>query len=250
MARHTFTAIVLTIVVGFAPVAGKEPEPLTFSSGERQVVLIELFTSEGCSSCPPADNWLSDLQDEAGIWSDFVPIAFHVDYWDYIGWRDRFAKPEFSTRQRRYADEGSASIVYTPGFFWSGREWRGWFHGKLLPASRSVVGNLSIEVGEQEVSARFEPEQEVEGSLAIHVALIGMNLESRVNAGENVGKTLRHNFVVLKTGTARMHKARDTYSGQLKLSKSDVDATATAIVAWVSPRNRQMPIQATGGFLR
>src|SRR4051812_18118930 len=60
--------------------------------------LIELFTSEGCSSCPPADEWLHDLGKQPGLWTDFVPVAFHVDYWDYLGWKDIFSTPEFSER--------------------------------------------------------------------------------------------------------------------------------------------------------
>jgi len=64
-----------------------------FTSTARQVNLVELFTSEGCSSCPPAEGWFSKLKQEPGLWTDFVPVAFHVDYWDTIGWTDRFASP-------------------------------------------------------------------------------------------------------------------------------------------------------------
>jgi len=66
---------------------------LEFSSGTNHVSLVELYTSEGCSSCPPADRWFSELKRDDGLWREFVPLAFHVDYWDYIGWQDRFASP-------------------------------------------------------------------------------------------------------------------------------------------------------------
>ena len=68
--------------------------PLKFSSGGTRTHLVELYSSEGCSSCPPAEKWLGDLRDEAELWRDFVPVAFHVVYWDHLGWRDRFASKE------------------------------------------------------------------------------------------------------------------------------------------------------------
>lgn len=76
---------------------------LTLESGEERVRVIELFTSEGCSSCPPADAWLSGLMDDPGLWNSLIPVAFHVDYWDHIGWKDRFSDAAFTERQRRYA---------------------------------------------------------------------------------------------------------------------------------------------------
>src|SRR5437899_10682781 len=83
--------------------ASAQTTGVTFQSSEKQTALLELFTSEGCSSCPPAEAWLSRLQDSTGLWRDVVPVAFHVDYWDYLGWRDRWAAKDFSERQRAYA---------------------------------------------------------------------------------------------------------------------------------------------------
>jgi len=74
-----------------------------FRSRESQTALLELYTSEGCSSCPPAEVGWSKLKTSAGLWLDFVPIAFHVDYWDDLGWPDPFATPTASKRQRAYA---------------------------------------------------------------------------------------------------------------------------------------------------
>src|SRR5438477_9939189 len=73
---------------------------MVFESGPARVHLLELFTSEGCSSCPPAEAWMTKLKDNPGLWHDFVPIAFHVDYWDHLGWRDRFAAKEWTARQQ------------------------------------------------------------------------------------------------------------------------------------------------------
>ena len=72
------------------------------SSTAEQTMLLELYTSEGCSSCPPADHWLSKFKQDSRLWRQIVPVAFHVDYWDYLGWGDRFAKAEFTQRQQHY----------------------------------------------------------------------------------------------------------------------------------------------------
>jgi hypothetical protein len=93
-------ALLLINIIGMPA----SPMPATtFESGEVQNSLIELFTSEGCSSCPPAEKWISALKSNQDLWKKTVPVAFHVDYWDRLGWRDRFAKPEFTSRQQHYA---------------------------------------------------------------------------------------------------------------------------------------------------
>ena len=106
--------------------ADARAEPIVFQSSESQVSLVELFTSEGCSSCPPAEKWLSDLKAAPGLWKHFVPVAFHVDYWDYLGWRDPWASKAFSDRQRAYAQLWRGDSIYTPGFVLNGQEWRSW----------------------------------------------------------------------------------------------------------------------------
>ena len=116
----------------FAAVAA-HAAPLEFQSREQQTSLLELYTSEGCSSCPPAESWLSQLKAKTGLWSDFVPVAFHVDYWDSLGWRDKWASPQFTERQRAYAAASASANVYTPEFVLNGAEWRNWFGLKGAP---------------------------------------------------------------------------------------------------------------------
>src|SRR5436190_11363063 len=99
----------------FAGCAGYSA-PLRFESPERQTALLELYTSEGCSSCPPAETWFSKLKNAPGLWTNFVPVAFHVDYWNRLGWRDKFSDAQFSERQRAYAQLWSAENIYTPEF--------------------------------------------------------------------------------------------------------------------------------------
>lgn len=94
------------------PVSMVPPAPATILrplTAARPVV-VELFTSEGCASCPPADRYLAELATQR----DLLPLSFHVDYWDYIGWRDRFAMPAYGERQRAYAQAKGENMVYTP----------------------------------------------------------------------------------------------------------------------------------------
>src|SRR5260370_2199922 len=115
MSGNKKRAVALAIVaIWFAAHYVFGSEPMTFESGDMQTTLIELFTSEGCSSCPPADAWISQLKDSPDLWKRVVPVAFHVDYWDNLGWRDRFAKPEFTARQRRYVATWPAESLFPP----------------------------------------------------------------------------------------------------------------------------------------
>ena len=85
---------------------------------DRHPVVVELFTSQGCSSCPPADAVLHDLASR----DDVLPLALHVDYWDYIGWKDQFAKPSHTNRQKAYAHVGGRNMIYTPQMVVQGQE--------------------------------------------------------------------------------------------------------------------------------
>src|SRR5712691_12958707 len=115
-------ALILCLVVIFVANLNAQNTSLTFQSAREQTALIELYTSEGCSSCPSAETWLSRLKESPGLWKDFVPLAFHVDYWDYLGWRDPFAAKEWTARQYEYSANWKSESVYTPGFVVDGRE--------------------------------------------------------------------------------------------------------------------------------
>jgi hypothetical protein len=173
-------------------------------SGNQVVPLIELYTSEGCSSCPPADKWLSSLKGEK---NKVTPIAFHVDYWDYIGWKDRFAKSEFTKRQRKIADISSASYVYTPQIIYNGRDFKGWDDGRLISAlqkDQKLVANVNLMLdavadsnGNITLNASAKATNiELSSKVEVFVALYENNLMSQVKAGENSGNTLKHDFVV------------------------------------------------------
>lgn len=223
--------------------------PVQLASGPSRVSLIELYTSEGCSSCPRADRWLSGLKSNGGLWSEFVPIAFHVDYWDYIGWEDEFADPDFGDRQRRYAAEGGARFVYTPGIFKDGAEWHDWRRRNTIPRSGHIAGQLALRIAGGQISARFQPMARSERELTLHIVVAGMDLETRVAAGENRGKTLHHDFVALGHRSAPMAWNGDSYRTDTKLPPTSSTFANRAVVAWVSASGRQAPIQAVGGYL-
>ncbi len=218
----------------------------TFSSGDKPVSVVELYTSEGCSSCPPADKWLSKLQNHKGLWTDFIPMAFHVDYWDYIGWKDPYASRANSQRQRRYAAEYRERTVYTPGIRRNGKEWREWRYGAdLVQSNLESVGVLSLQM-QDDYSFEAEFSSEQAQTMQLNIAVLGMGLSQDVTRGENQGRTLEHDFVVL--GTSSFASAdQGKWSGQLPKPKADADRYA--VVAWVSEAGRQSPVQATGGLL-
>src|SRR6516165_12381969 len=171
-ARLVALAFPMIMSYALAQQPGSTPPATVFESGDTQSTLIELFTSEGCSSCPPAEKWLSGLKSKQELWKKTVPVAFHVDYWDRLGWRDRFAKPEFTSRQQRYAAEWGGDSVYTPGFVMNGREWRDWFSGNALPASSKKVGRLRVTLTDDgKVGATFVVESTQPRALALNVAL-------------------------------------------------------------------------------
>jgi hypothetical protein len=175
---------------------------IEFNSGEKQATVVELYTSEGCSSCPAADEWLSTLKSDPELFKRIIPMAFHVDYWDYLGWQDPWAKPEFSQRHRQLADkrwgiEGVAALlsqVYTPGYLVAGNEWTGWRRSNHLPAiKQGRVGVLTGELNAQILTLNYS----LSGAYQLNIAYLGMGLASNVTAGENRSRHLKHDFVVL-----------------------------------------------------
>ncbi len=221
----------------------------TFSSGTSQTSLIELYTSEGCSSCPPAERWLNNLEDEDGLWTDFIPLALHVDYWDYIGWPDRFAQSDYTARQRQYAAEGGVRVVYTPGMFVDGQEWLGWRRGPVKDATDAMPGVLSLQVSDNQIAVHFAPTRDNQAPLNVSIALVGMGLHTEVRAGENKGRELSHDFVALEVHSVTLESTSAGYKAITELPTSDIESERYAVVAWVTADDTQAPIQSVGGYL-
>jgi hypothetical protein len=192
----------LTVCTG-AAVARTAPACAATSAAHR-TALVELYTSQGCSSCPPADRWLSQLAARAPR-DRVVPIALHVSYWDYIGWQDPFARGDFDVRQRALAAASHARTVYTPGVFFQGREFAAWSHGSgFEEALRALVAQPArVRIALQ---AEFTAAAVVVTASAsalttaraqhLMLALVESGLATRVRAGENRGETLSNDRVV------------------------------------------------------
>jgi hypothetical protein len=245
-----FRYLMLSVVL----ILSREAAALSLHSAEFPPTVIELYTSEGCSSCPPADAWLSSLKGQDGLFSDFVPLAFHVDYWDRLGWKDRFAHRDFSERQRNYRRRGLISQVYTPGFVVDSREWRGWFAGKRQVPSASTKSDGSLQIDwpgrGSGLDFRFHSPA-AKGALELHLAYLGMGVCNAVNAGENRGRRLCHDFVVLKHHVVTMASAESgRYAGTVAMpSLPEAGQARTALAVWVSRRDSPAIIQAVAGYL-
>src|SRR5580704_16968048 len=190
----------LTFVIWLSVALLAQAGEINFESGPQRVHLIELFTSQGCSSCPPAEAWMSKLKAEPRLWKDFVPIAFHVDYWDRLGWRDPFASREWTARQYQYSEKWKSESVYTPGFVLDGREWS----GRSIPAlSNDKPGVLKLSISNQKLIAEFVSANGM-ADVDLHLALLAFDLHTKVTAGENSGHNLAQDFVVLSLADQKM----------------------------------------------
>jgi hypothetical protein len=227
-------------------------QEIAFKSNGAKATLVELYSSEGCSSCPPAEAWVTKLKTSPDLWKTVFPVVFHVDYWDGLGWPDRFARPAYTRRQQNYAAQLGQDSVYTPEFITNGREWRGWFHGEQNPSvDPETSGELSLQVKEdgKNVTVLYTPTSTASPqSYTVNVALLGADVLSNVQRGENGGRQLRHDFVVLDFASKPLAKSGNFQSGPMSLQSSADDPPA-AIVAWISGSNGSI-LQVTGGWLK
>lgn len=217
-------------------------------SGTATVPLLELYTSEGCSSCPPADKWLSDLKPDS---NKVIPLAFHVDYWDYIGWKDKFSKAEYSDRQRKTAAFAGAGFVYTPQFVLSGRDFKGADATRLnqaIAASQKLAAraNSSLNAntqtnGEITLKATAQAANQADIKHAdIFVAIYENKLVSQVNAGENNGRELKHDYVVRDLLGAYQLSKNNTFAKNFTLKPEWKGKQAGAVIFVQDTRNGEI----------
>src|SRR3989442_1158584 len=244
-------ALLMCLPAMFVAAVNAQNTSLTFQSSEQQVALIELYTSEGCSSCPSAETWLTRLKESPALWKDFVPLAFHVDYWDYLGWRDPWANKSFSDRQRAYAKQWRSDSIYTPGFVLDGKEWRDWSGRKDGPKSGvAKVGVLTVSSADMNRwHVSFAPANTAGADYEVHAALLAGGLSSNVKAGENRGRLLRHDFAVLALVKAALVRSGDVAQGEFVLDKQpNAVESDLALAVWITRAGRLEPLQATGGW--
>lgn len=242
-----FVPSILSVGLLAAPLQALAAE-CTAKSSLQTVPLLELYTSEGCSSCPPADKWLSGMKLGA---DKVVPLAFHVDYWDYIGWKDKFSKAEYSERQRKQAAFGGAGFVYTPQFTFNGKDFRGWDNSRLTKASESSLKiaapvtltlNASQQAnGETLIKANVQSlKPELSKYASVYVAIYENQLVSEVNAGENNGRELKHDYVVRDFLGAYSINNQNTFSKNITLNAQWKNRKAGAVLFVQDTRNGEI----------
>ena len=225
-------------------------------SGPETAALVELYTSEGCSSCPPADKRLTQLPSGTHGSDNVVPLSLHVDYWDDLGWKDPFAQPQFSERQSWLVHANGHKTVFTPHFFVSGTEVRDWRRdlGNELkrvtaqPARASIglhaesgsAGTISITGSATTLGANAK------ASLALFVALTEDKLTSSVSAGENRGVTLSHDHVVRRWIGPIALKDGHTDFKQAVTTRPNWNATQLGVVGFVEDLGTGQVLQAVG----
>jgi hypothetical protein len=236
----------IVLLLGLIQVASGLEQEREFSSGGKNVPLLELYTSEGCSSCPPAEEWFSTLTKSPLLWKELVPVAFHVDYWNYLGWPDPYSSSEASSRQHEYASEWKSRSVYTPEFVINGREWR---IGERI-TSGDGTRILKVRLSKTgTIDASFTNSGKSEGPFLLNIAPMSCGIHQTVTRGENEGRTLRHDFVALATLQSPLKSGSDgTGTAQLMIPK-DLLSKSEAIAAWITKEGSQRPIQAAGGWL-
>ena len=214
--------------------------------------LVELYTSEGCSSCPPADRWLSGLPSLPSLPSlpggeDVIAVSFHVNYWDMLGWPDRFASAANTERQRAIQGPSGARQLYTPQVLVDGRDWRRWPGlppAADAPAQRPVVTLQSQ--GDQVIASV--------GGLAPRGGAGGERLEgwwavvedghrSAVRRGENAGRDLRHDHVVRQYLPVPPWSAGESVQHRMPLGTRDAAASGRRVIFVVTPLGSSRPLQ-------
>jgi hypothetical protein len=208
-------------------------------SGAATVPLLELYTSEGCSSCPPADKWISNIKTDK-----VTPLAFHVDYWNYIGWKDKYSKAEYSDRQRKIAAFGGAGFVYTPQFVMNGRDFKGWDNTRLnqsVTATQKLASraNLSLDAVQENGKITLKTTAQLTNPADVHnkikdtdvfIAIYENKLVSQVKAGENSGRELKHDYVVREFFGAYQINNQNELSKNFTLSPEWAKRDAGAVV--------------------
>jgi hypothetical protein len=168
---------------------------------DKTSVLVELFTSEGCSSCPPADRVLSQLEKEqSNSQAEIITLALHVDYWNYLGWRDEFSQKQFSERQNGYAQHFKLDSSYTPQMIVDGQTQ---FVGSNLETANKAISdsakmnkaNIEISNSNDKLKVKITDAPAHDDSY-VWLAIAEDGLKTNVRRGENGGKTLDHVSVV------------------------------------------------------
>jgi hypothetical protein len=231
---NRFGPMLLAMVgVASSALADSTPAPAPANQG---VALIELFTSEGCSSCPPADALLErTISDAQRSGQRVYGLSFHVDYWDHLGWKDRYSSGMYSERQKLYARTLGLESLYTPQMIVNGtREFVGSNRAAADAAIRGALASpasarirLSTSVQGHEVAVKYSVERPPAGAV-LEVAWVDAHGESAPNRGENQGRALRHVNVVRDLHGVELTGAHE---GTVRVTRPEI--RDGAVIAWI-----------------
>ena len=237
----------LLVAVAAMSMTAAQAADCTVRSGPHTNALVELYTSEGCSSCPPAEQWLSKLAraPRAGV----VPVAFHVHYWDYIGWKDIYADPRNTERQKAFALVTNARSVYTPQVIVAGNDFRAWSSERAFEEAVRAIQSKKAEAT-IELTTRPSVDGVIEGRVSagsqrpftLVVVATQDGIVSKPNAGENKGETLAQNFVVRDVAEFR---GSGTVAGDFRFTpKGNWHPERMSVVAYVQDPSKGRVLQA------
>lgn len=231
--------------------------PATEPSAKKPFVIVELFTSEGCSSCPSADRLLSEIVDEQQSDVEVIGLSFHVDYWDYIGWKDPYARKEFTQRQRAYATKLRSYQVYTPQMVVNGKhefvgsDRRTW--ARVLSTESNSQPNFNFELDElsrAKGKLAFTIATDDYKGLLLNVAVVERGLSQQVTRGENRGRKLHHDNVVRAYNILPFNQSEQQLSIEIP---SDLDDENSSLVVYFQQASnyeivgaRQIPLSDIG----
>jgi hypothetical protein len=248
--RNTVLLIVTALLLGTLS-AAQAANSCSAKSGESTTALLELYTSEGCSSCPPADQWLATLPGRGWVPQRVVPLALHVDYWNDLGWEDPYSQKKFTLRQYRSASLAGARTVYTPQFILNGDDlpqWRNLADTAIRrvntgPARANVTLTLSRGTNQLDVTADGQVKNDGDHP-EMYIALYENNLVTHIDAGENQGLTLRHDFVVRRLiGPVPLEKGAAHFTQRMTLDR-EWKENDLGVAAFVQNRDDGKVLQA------
>lgn len=220
------------------------------SSGDTKNAIIELYTSEGCSSCPPAEAWLSKTGElEEYSETELIPLAFYVDYWDYLGWKDPYAHPDYSMRQKMHQINGAIRTLYTPQLILDARELRpvktlSERFAQVRSSKASLQLDLRVDKQQDHLKLNIKSlplKTIVSNGQSLFFALTENNIVSRIRAGENSGRTLTHDYVVREfIGPLEIDASKDNNVDQLIKINPKWNLDEIAVVAFVQTMNGEI----------
>ena len=233
------TSITLAAAIMISATYGARAATCTAGSGAQRTALLELYTSEGCDSCPPADRWVSALPARGFDTQRVVTLAYHVDYWNYLGWRDPFSHARFTERQRFVNNRNRNRTLYTPQLMLDGKDYRQGlsltdFQQRIAAVNREKPGadialSLNTASGTLETSAQIKVHRKETGA-TVFLALYENKLANQVSTGENKGKRLEHDFVVRELAGPFSANAAITHQFRVTPSWKTRDLSVAAFV--------------------